>query len=216
MAKRKLRAVAIELRKAGKSYSEIKQSLGVAKSTLSVWLNSFPLSSLQLKRLKALKPVAVEKYRSTMLKIRQTKQQEAVKLEKSSLLPLGDRDIEIGGLFLYWGEGGKTSRSQVSISNSDPKVLVFAKKWLTTVFTVPVNKIRIRLTLYENMSILKEKLFWSKLLDISVSQFRKVRIKEGNGKSNSGFRHGTCELVISDTKVKTRIMAGLEAVSSYL
>ncbi|KKP80446.1 MAG: hypothetical protein UR81_C0028G0006, partial [Candidatus Levybacteria bacterium GW2011_GWB1_35_5] len=39
---------AIELRKQGKSYGQIKKQLGIAKSTLSDWLSKYPLSEKQL------------------------------------------------------------------------------------------------------------------------------------------------------------------------
>jgi orotate phosphoribosyltransferase-like protein len=41
---------AIRLRKKGRSYNEISKELGVAKSTLSLWLKGIPLTSEQRKR----------------------------------------------------------------------------------------------------------------------------------------------------------------------
>jgi len=213
MAKRELRSKAIDLRKNGMSYSEIKQGLGVSKSTLSIWLKDLPLTTKQLKRIKDKRSLIIEKYRNTMAKIRQVKHDESLVIERKILLPLNHRDLMIGGLFLYWGEGGKTNKCQVNVSNSDPGVLLFAKSWLSVVFGVPSEKMRVRLSLYDNMSISSEILYWSNLLNLPSGQFRKIQVKKGVATSNSGFGHGTCELVVTDTKIKTKIMAGLQVLS---
>lgn len=214
MAKRNLREVSVELRKNGLSYSEIKQQLGVAKSTLSVWLKDKPLSLEQKLRLNSKRLIATENYRDTMAKKRQLEYMQILKEVNKDILPLSHRELKIGGLFLYWGEGGKTNKCQVSISNSDPRVLVFAKRWLTVVYGVLDQKMRVRLTLYSDMNVGEEVAFWMKKLDLPVEQFRKVRVKVGIGKSNGGFQHGTCEIVVTDTAVKTEIMAGLEAIGA--
>lgn len=214
MAKRELHKKAIELRNGGMSYSEIKKTLGVSKSTLSDWLNNYPLTKEQLVRFEGLRLLAIEKYRQTMLNKRNKKYHEALELERKNLFPLDERDLFVGGLFLYWGEGGKTNKGQINISNSDPKILKIMKRWLIEVFEVPREKMRLRLTLYTNMDISVEKQFWRNLLDIPFSQFRKIQIKEGKSISNAGFSHGTCELVVTDTKLKTRILAGLELLGS--
>lgn len=46
------RQKAIELRKQGKTYSEIRNELKVSKSTLSEWISKFPLTSEQMNLLK--------------------------------------------------------------------------------------------------------------------------------------------------------------------
>ena len=56
----------IELRKEGKTYSEIRKMVKVSKSTLSLWLKTYPLSGKQLERVKKIKYRAIEKFRETM------------------------------------------------------------------------------------------------------------------------------------------------------
>lgn len=215
MAKRELRIQAVELRKRGFCYSEIKNCLGIPKSTLSSWLAKYPLSDRQLLRIKDKRSLAIERYRETMSLKRIQRYKTAVSLERSNLFPLNQRDLMVGGLFLYWGEGGKTNKGQVNFSNSDPKMLILMKRWLMEIFGIPVAKMRLRLTLYTNMYIDKEKSFWSNTLDIPLKQFRKIQIKEGKGRGLFGFKHGTCELVVTDTRVKMRILAGLDLLGDW-
>lgn len=215
MAKRELRIQAVDLRKRGFCYSEIKKCLGIPKSTLSNWLTKYPLTDIQMLRIKNKRSLAIERYRETMRIKRIQRYKTAVSLERSNLIPLNQRDLMIGGLFLYWGEGGKTNKGQINLSNSDPKILKLMKLWLMEIFNIPVAKMRLRLTLYTNMDIDKEKSFWSNTLDIPLKQFRKIQIKEGKGRGLFGFKHGTCELVVTDTEVKMRIMAGLELLGDW-
>jgi len=51
MAKHELHNQAIDMRKEGASYSQIKAKLGISKSILSGWLKPYPLSPERLKRL---------------------------------------------------------------------------------------------------------------------------------------------------------------------
>ncbi len=51
MAKIKEREKAIELRKKGMSYSQIREKLGTPKSTLSNWLKDHPLSKERIREL---------------------------------------------------------------------------------------------------------------------------------------------------------------------
>ena len=52
MAKLQKREMALQLRKLGKSYSDIKASIGVSKSTLSLWLREYPLPPERIKELR--------------------------------------------------------------------------------------------------------------------------------------------------------------------
>ena len=71
MAKILERRKAILLRNKGKTYSEIRGIIKVSKSTLSLWLKFYPLSTRQLQRVNKNKYRAIEKFRLTMRKKRE-------------------------------------------------------------------------------------------------------------------------------------------------
>ncbi|TSD03712.1 MAG: Uncharacterized protein Athens071426_106 [Parcubacteria group bacterium Athens0714_26] len=108
MAKQEEKQTAIELRKQGKSYSQIKQALKVSKSTLSNWLKNFPLAPKQLEKLMGKNEKRIENYIKTCRKRKENLLKQIYDEEKNVIFPLSKRDIFIAGLFLYWGEGGKT------------------------------------------------------------------------------------------------------------
>lgn len=160
--------------------------------------------------------LAREKFRETMRLKREKRLRETYELQKM-VLPLSDRELEIAGYFLYWGEGAKRLNGQLRINNTDPKVVKFCLYWLTQVLRVPKERIRVELHLYKDMNVSKEMDYWSKQLDIPLTQFAKPYIKDSNrnGLNHKGFGHGTCGLRVGDTFLKEWVLMGIAAVADY-
>lgn len=218
MAKFKEKQIALELRKSGKSYSQIKQILKVSKSTLSLWLKDFPLSQNRIRELRDWNQERIEHYRETRNKKREELLKEIYKKEQKEILPISKRDLFIGGLFLYWGEGGKTSLSDLTLSNTDPAIIKAFVRWAGKCLNFDRKKIKIRLHLYLDMNIKKEIDFWSKALKINISQFRKPYIKKSNRNSityKNGHGHGTCNVIIGNAILAKRVLMGLEVIKNY-
>lgn len=118
---------------------------------------------------------------------------------------------------MYWGEGQKKG-NVVSLSNSDPRMVVFFVNWLERCFGLDrlSGKIKFNLQLYSDMDSEKEVDFWANNLDISVSLINKPFIKKStySGLSYWSFGHGTCRVVVGDVKIRLRILALIEHFSS--
>jgi hypothetical protein len=215
------RRKAIELRKQGKTYNEIRSTLDLSKSTLSGWLSDYPLTDGQLKALsknvKLRRGVATEKCRLTKKKKRELRILNTYKREKSGLLPLNERELYLIGLFLYWGEGRKTLYHSLSLSNTDPAVVKFYFYWLTNILKIPVAKIKVFLHLYSDMDVKKTINFWSTELKIPKEQFNKPYIKESKRSriDQKGYGYGTCNLAVNNILLKERVMLGIRAISDY-
>ena len=93
MARRKDKERAIQLRKKGWSYSQIKEELGVGKGTLSVWLRDYPLPEERIKELRDKNPKRIERYRNTMRKKREAEFQKYFELEKQEIGKLSKREL---------------------------------------------------------------------------------------------------------------------------
>ena len=197
MALYEKRVKARTLRLQGLSYSEIKDSLKVSKSTLSVWLKEMPLTNEKINELRAHSPRRIERFRKTMTKKREARVKEASIKATHDFGTLTKREIFIAGLFLYWGEGGKTNPYAITLSNTDPGMIRFYMMWLRNL-EIPHEKIRIRLHLYSDMDIEKEILFWSKTTHAKKQQFMKPSIKKSLHPelSERGFGHGTCNVIV--------------------
>lgn len=205
---------AIELRLKGQSYSQIKNKLGLSKSTLSGWLANYPLSSERIKELRDRNPRRIENFRQTMRRKREMKNQAAYSKVGSDIRKLSNREILIGGFFLYWGEGTKTSPSSVVISNTDPCVHRYFIRWIR-LLKVPTEKIHVRLHLYRDMDVGKEIRFWSKELNLPIKLFRRPSIKQSNLSDvtyKNGFGHGTCHVGIYSRDLYDYVMMGLKFI----
>lgn len=211
MARRKDKEKVLKLRLAGKSYAEIKKITGISKSTLSGWLHKFPLSPEQMKKVRDFNPQRIERFRNTMRKKREQKLETAYNLTNKDIGFLTEREKFIAGFFLYWGEGGKTKRSTVALSNTDPAMLRFFLEWLS-ILKVGKKKIKIRLQLYSDMNIRRETRFWVKKLRIPENQFRKPYIKKSEKKAiwhRGGYGHGACIVIFENQVMTDYVLMGL-------
>ncbi len=215
MARRKEKQEAITLRKTGKSYGEIRSILGISKSTLSDWLKDFPLSDEQREHCTNKK---VENYIATRKRNREALLRRIYEEEKVKVLPLTKRDIFIGGLFLYLGEGSKTLINHLSLSNTDPAMIKGFILWLKNL-EVDTSKIYFTLHLYKDMDPSKEIKFWCDKLGVAQSQFRKPYIKKSNLIDityKNGYGHGTCNAHFGNGNLGRKIFMSLQVIKDNL
>ncbi len=120
----------------------------------------------------------------------------------------------IAGLFLYWGEGSKTARTLVSVSNTDPSVLRFFIDWLS-ILGVKKEKINVKLHLYKDMDEEKEKKFWARELGVPLKIFSRSYIKDSKMSGltyKNGFGHGTCAVRVYNSDLERYIMRCLQYI----
>lgn len=211
------RTRAVELRRKGKSYSEIKEIMRVSKSSLSLWLRNIPLTEEQIKKIEGNKERAIERFRETMRLKREKRLLEYYKKQKKSWLPLSEREFFLAGLFLYWGEGNKASRHTISISNTDPTMLVFSLMWMEKSLKIPKESIKAALQLYSDMDVEEAMDYWSYILGIPKSRFNKPYIKKSTRSSvdQKGFGQGTCNLIAQNTVIKENLLMAIKSIADF-
>lgn len=215
MTRKEDKQKAITMRKKGMSYSQIKEKLGISKSTLSGWLYDMPLSPDRIKELRDFSPMRIESYRNTMKAKREGRLEEVYKKVTKDIGVLSKRDLFIAGLFLYWGEGTKMKNASVEFTNTNPAMIKFFINWLE-LLGVKKGKLKIKLHLYSDMNITKSIAFWSKELKISISRFSKPYIKRTLLKEityKNGFGKGTCSVILGSRDLWEYIMMGLKYIS---
>lgn len=184
------------LRAAGKTYTEIKQALGVSKGTLSAWLADMPLSAEQIRQVRDLNPRRIETFRETMKAKRMARLRNAYDKARIDIGVLSERDLFIAGLYLYWGEGTKAARGKIALTNTNPAMIRTFLEWSRNL-GFSLQDARVRLHLYADMEVEKEIKFWSHELHVPVRQFRKPYVKKSMLSDityKNGFGHGTCSV----------------------
>lgn len=216
MARIKDREKALSLRKEGMSYSQIKKTLGISKSTLSGWLKDYPLSKERIRELRDCNEQRIERYRETMRAKREKVLKEIYDKQKKIILPLTKRDLFMFGLGLYWGEGSKRIDGSIVISNTNPAVIKFFINWVEKTLKISRDRLSIQLQLYSDMNITEEVNFWSGELKIPLLQFIRPYIKKNTGariNHKGSFGHGTCNAKLSSVTLWNEIMMSLKVVS---
>lgn len=204
-----LKNKAIEFRKKGRSYSQISQELKINKSTLSGWLKGIILSDELKKKIFSRRPQWIENYKQTVKIRNELKMRNLIREAKNDFGLLAKRDWEVAGAFLYWGEGEKGRGSAISVSNTNPDILLFAIKWLENCYSLKRSNMKFYLHLYSDMDIGEKLNYWCNYLGIKEDQFGKPYVKKSTFSSldYKGFGHGTCRLYYGDVKIKNRILS---------
>jgi hypothetical protein len=216
MAHREKKVKALEMRRNGASYSMIKEQVGVSKSTLSLWLRDMPLTEERIRELRDFSETRIERTRETKRRKKEARLEGVRKTVKEKIAKLSEREIFLAGLFLYWGEGGKTKETNVVLSNTDPSMIKFYIKWLE-LLGVPKDRLKIRINLYSDMNIEEEMTYWSEKLHVPLSQFRKPYMKESRRTDityTQKFTHGTCNVIYENRDVAELVLQSLSEIQS--
>lgn len=204
--KEKIRAV--NLRKLGKSYSEIRKKVKVSKGTLSLWLRDVQLTHRQKKRLYI---TLRQKNAYRLAKINQKKRiektEKIISEARREVRQLLKDSLFLSGLMLYWAEGDKSDyREEVKFSNSDPILIQIMMKWFRKVCNVPEEKFKIALHVHKLHCRKDVEIYWSKITNVPIRQFHKTQIKPTSLKHRKNrLYEGTCAIRILDKNLFRRI-----------
>lgn len=185
---KKLRA--IELRKKGRSYSEILKEVSVAKSTLSLWLRSVGLSKIQKQKLTEKKRVAALRGGQARHRARLEKRVEIITHAEKEISKLSLRDTQLLGTVLYWAEGSKEKlyrgSTGLSFINSDPHMIKCYLLWLKSALAISPERITFEIYIHENSRNNRAQMieYWSSCTGFPSSALQKVYYKKGSGKTN--------------------------------
>jgi transcriptional regulator with XRE-family HTH domain len=214
MARKEDKNKAIKLRKQGMSYSQIKREIGISKGTLSGWLKDMPLSQNRILSLQKNEAV-IEKIRVAKMKTRAQRLDQVFKIVSNDISKVSHRELFIAGFFLYWAEGGKTTRYTTTLSNTDPAMIRAFLKWVTAL-GMPEERLYIRLHLYTDMDEATEITYWSKELKVSKKIFKKSYVKKSRLSELTYITrgHGTCNVIVSGREISEYVQQGLKKIIS--
>lgn len=187
MAKSKEKLKALKMRRTGRSVKDIARSLGVSKSSVSVWCRDIELTKTQRDRLTREQIKSGHKGRIIGANMNRQKRLDNIarqeKIAQKMIGKLTKRDKFMLGIALYWGEGVRASGTQTAIANSDPSTILFARDWFEQL-GVARGMFRPYVFISEHHKPRAGKVlqFWSDLLDIPKDQFAKMVFLKGRPK----------------------------------
>jgi hypothetical protein len=171
------------MRAQGRSYREIQQVVGVAKSTLSVWLRDVPLSEDQQRALDLRGPAATsaraEENRANAARRRASIQTSA----REQVTRLSESELFVAGVVAYWAEGTKNKPwrfgQAVIFMNSDAGLIRLFLRWLDLI-GVERRRLRFRLTIHESADVDAGFAYWSEIVGAGPDAFGKTTLKTHN------------------------------------
>ena len=160
------RQQARQLRRAGLPLAEIAGRLGVAKSSVSLWVRDVAFEPRA-------GPVRGRRREPNALQRRRQAEIDRLLAEgRARIGRLSDREFLVAGVALYAGEGSKQD-GRVRFVNSDPRMVVFFCSWLRHFYEVDESRLRLVLYLHQGLDLSASMAYWSTLTGIPESQFTK-------------------------------------------
>jgi len=194
----------IDLRKEGKSYSEILQVIKVSKGTLSKWLKDVPLSKENKFLLRGRMKSRYEGAKANQRKAFQRKE-KIFNSAKDEVLRFIKHPLFVAGLMLYWAEGTKNGNT-VAFTNSDPRMIKLMMKWFRKICGVPEDKFRVLVFIHSLMINENWREKWIQITGLSSSHFIRPYIKPTTTKHRKNLLYdGTCAIRINDSALLARI-----------
>lgn len=212
---RKDKQQATVLRQSGMSYSDIKETMAIPRSTLSKWFRGQKWSNnIAIKNAQKAKNAAAMRFTvlnvvrgGRLKKIYADANQDAV----VDFTELKYHPLFMAGVMAYWSHGDKTSKHKVSLTNMSPAVIKIFRLFLENICSV--NTMRTQLFLTHDFGKEDEiKLFWVEKAGISADSFLKTlhgKLIVPKKPSNKPY-FGVCNLIVNSAYLKNKILKWME------
>jgi len=198
------KGIAIDLRKKGFSYDDIKNELNIPKSTVVYWVKNIKLEESQIQKLKN-KKLEVARKNSEKRVVKLLKRIEEIReASMKSIGQISKRELWLMGIALYWRQksSGKKEgnfknnfQNGVSFSSADPSIINLFLKWLEDVGGVTNEELYFDIFMSKDKKRYRDKLvdYWSGMTGLSSGKFKhfyylKMKgAKESDTKGKFGF-----------------------------
>jgi hypothetical protein len=196
-----------DLRADGWALQDIADHLGVAKSSVSLWVRDVAFEPRPRRRTARLRePNALQRRKQAEIEA-----MDALGLER--LASLDEQAFLAAGAALYAGEGAKGDKGMISFANSDAGMISFFCRWLRTFFTVDEVRLRGRLYLHQGLDLDAATSFWSTHTGIPESQFSApYRAVADPTIRQAKHVHGCCHVRYSCTRTHREVMGLVRAL----
>ncbi len=116
------------------------------------------------------------------------------------------------GLGLYWGEGTKTNKTSVRLSNTDPTLVNKFVEFLIVICGVAKNTLRFSLQVFDDMGVEETENYRQMKLGVKSEQFYKTTVtpSQGKGTYKSKTKHGVLTVYCHNKKLRDVLTSLLE------
>ncbi len=203
--------MARKLRSEGCSVREIERRVGVARSSVSLWVRDVELTEAQRQYLAhAPRPGTTTRHR----RLREFSQAEGRDVARRG------EALHAIGCMLFWGEGSKMINA-VQITNSDPALLSLFARFLRHYFDVPDVKFRVKCNLFADH--LRDQYaieqYWLDVLELSRSSLTKSTVNtysRASKRTRQGkLPFGTCRVTVCDVRIVQHLYGAIQEYGCF-
>lgn len=199
-AKDDIRERARDLREQGLDYDKIAATLGVSKSSVSLWVRDLPRPvGLSWEECRKRSAEGSRRYWAAERQVRAAARAATEEAAAAQIGTLTDREVLIAGSIAYWCEGAKSkpySRcDRVIFTNSDPALIRFFLRLFLDVTGTPRTDATFRICIHERADVESAQRYWLEVTGASDGQFRRPTLKHHNPKTvrkNTGEDYHGC------------------------
>jgi DNA-binding MarR family transcriptional regulator len=205
------REMARKLRQEGLSVREIEGRVGVARSSVSVWVRDVELTPEQREVLRCRpRPSNADAFRRRRLLSQSEGREAARRLEP----------LHAMGCMLFWAEGSR-SVDAAKITNSDPALLRLAARFLRQYFDVRDEKFRVWCNLFadhlEKQHAIEQ--HWLDTLELPRECLTKsivnVYSRYSKKRRRNKLPYGTCRLTVCDVRIAQHLYGAIQEYGSF-
>jgi hypothetical protein len=195
------------LRADGKTLVEIADALGVAKSSVSLWVRDVPFTPSPRR-------TGAQQRRQPLRDRRLREIAELDLVGRHMIGTLTDKAFLAAGAALYAGEGSKGDRC-LTFANTDPAMIGFFCRWLRHFFVIDEARLRVRVYLHEGLDLDRAEAQWERITGVPRRQFQSAnRVPARAGIRNNRHEFGCCYVRYSSSLTHRAVMGLVRALLS--
>jgi hypothetical protein len=212
-----------ELRSQGMPYKRIAAELGVSVGSAFLWTSDIQLTKEQLERNRrgpgGPQNAESQRRRAAAWVARSRTARQQSQADGRAVARHGD-PLHLAGCMLYWAEGTK-ARNTVQFVNSDPRMLVLFRRFLTEALAIEIDEIIMSLNVYTNNGISIEEIeaYWLDLLALPRSSLRKHTVNHmptsSSGRARNKLPYGVCTLRVQSTWMVQHIYGAIQEYAGF-
>jgi hypothetical protein len=196
------------LRAEGWALLDIAEELGVAKSSVSVWVRDVAFDPRPRRRTARVRePNALQRRKQAEIEAMDERGRDRLSV-------LEDQAFLAAGAALYAGEGSKTE-GVLKFANTDPAMVAFFCQWLRRHFQIDEPRLRAQVYLHQGLDLDGAQAFWSGVTGIPITQFtRPYRAVADPSIRRAKHVHGCCYVRYSCSRTHREVMGLIRALLS--
>jgi len=204
----------------GAPIKEIARRVGVAPSSVSVWVRDIELTPAQEEELLRRNPAYNRQLSGTAIQAANRRAERVAYQEAGRQLALQRDSCHVAGCMLYWAEGEK-DRNALRFYNSDPEMVRFFVFFLKKYFDLRDEEIKISCSLFTDHLQRQREIeqFWLDVAQLSERSLCKsyvnVYSKHSKKKRINRLPYGTVRGTVCRTRIVQSIFGSIQEYAGF-